>query len=318
MTPETDLRLFHDRQGSLWVSDGNKVESHKATPMEVLQEYRPKSVRLYGVASQAESIVVAATAGQSLGYDPQVWVGSPFPIGKLRDSATILQSMTNLAGLRPYFGGWRLVTEVDLRTYRFLDAMFRWEASKAYDLVKEHPAYPALSFLEQRGTTADMANLVFAIEDPRWFHRDVNHPDRESWLRMFLGITPRNVSCLVDGKKLSGYNYKRLSCLLHVMQGSEQVDVNKLTSHSPHLFFQMMYRKLVKESGPYEALKKSLELVVSFIRQVWLHEIAPAGREVFLPKYFFESLGKVGASVAGAYVRHRSNLPQKKARLQAT
>lgn len=319
MNPETDLRIYHDRQG-IWASDGSKVEQHKSSPAEVLLHYRPKAVRLFGMCSQAESILAAAAAGPVLGYQPQVWVGSPALIGRGREPSAILQSMTNLAGLSPYFGGWHPFADTDLRTYKLLDAMFRYDVAGSVELIKDHPAYPALSFIHDRGLShLDKCNLVFNIEDPRWFHRDVNHPDRESRLRMFLGITPRNVTNLLDGKKLTGYNCKKLSILLHLLYDkSDGLSVPEQPSNKPSQFCQMMFNKLTKDSGPYVAFMKALEMVVSFIRQVWLHEIAPAGREVFLPQYFFESLGKKGEAVAESYIRHRANLPHKKAGLKVT
>lgn len=246
----------------------------------------------------------------------RIYTGSPAPLYRSGKRQPLAIQLHSLGALTPWFGGWRQVGESDLQLFRFL-SFFRPDLSPRdmEAVATKHPAYPAISFLEAK--PVPMLQLLAAIGDPRWFN-DPGHPDRESRLRLFLGITARNLDRYLDPEKKSegvsrGPHYDRFKLLLESLY-----DLNRRTlltamkkDKGPSRFFHyplMSYKTSTPEFRT-TALRR-LEHMVSFLRHVWLHEVAPPGREVFVPKYFFGWLDKKQQHACStAYVRHRKALP---------
>lgn len=304
-----DLRVYVDSHRRLWFTT---LEAPAAvtslTLPELLAERQPKGVYVYGSSSQAALI---CTAMQS---PYPVLIGSPSGVRSCRSPSQALQKMSLLGGLPPYFGGWRLAGELEGRVYHFLREHHQDPESRAaIEAYAQHPAAGVLGFF-RGGEAAAQRALAYALEDPRWFHRDVNHPERESKLRMFFGLTPRNVEMLEQGKEPNGYNHQRCWLLYRSIYGAS----TKFASlQGPHFFPSLYYRQRLQLSNHTMPLARAmflaLELAVSYIRQAWLHELAPAGRCLFVPRYFFSPLGFSASSVARAYEAHRKACPSARA-----
>ena len=295
-TQVPDLRMYKDKEGSLFYCDGGSDCQTAAgeSVAEIISRLNPVTVRLYGAASQADLILSA------LNCDSRVMIGSPSELRKKCSPAEALQRMTVLYSLRPYFGGWRDVDEKDRATFTFLSVDPAEKPELAVQLLERHPANPVLLFL--CSAIPEAISFLHDVEDPRWFHRDINHPERESPLRMYLGVIPSNVKAAAESKPITGHHKQRFTNLMRVLFGPIVKDslaggvLNAKKTPASQIFTQL------RGSGPVlPALQKTVDMLVSFIRQAWLQELSPPGREAFVPEYFFQSLGRTGKVLAGAY-----------------
>lgn len=97
-------------------------------------------------------------------------------------------------------GHWRTPTAADFDAYALTAAVVS-EAPPAVTamLLRAHPAWPALSFIDGRDRIGDLvagASLLAHIVDPRWF-RHPYRPNRFSRLHSHLGLTPCNARAVL-------------------------------------------------------------------------------------------------------------------------
>lgn len=297
----TDLRMFQAKEG-LWFAtpDGGVCSTHLSAA-ELLPRLLPTSVRLYGTASQAAALVQVFQAGRvGLADGLQLYVGSPGELRGKDSPAEALQRMTSLYSLSPYFGGWRQLGLRDFSGLCFLEAGYRgnWEDARIW--LPRLPGLVPCEFLNP--DTELQLKMLYTVEDPRWFHRDVNHPERESKLRTFLGVTPSNVRSVAAGRSPRGCNWRRFELLMLLLFGAvrlpEPLSKVKPLRCLPAVSILDQYRQTLSAE---KALQGTLDLGVSFLRRAWLQELAPPGREVFVAGYFFETLGRLGKTLAKSY-----------------
>ncbi len=102
--------------------------------------------------------------------------------------------------LSPSLGGWHQVDELDYPAYAIAaqfaqDGKFTTHIER---LLLTHPAYHDLLFLPTLNRAA-VTELLGIVLDPRWFI-DIRNPYRLSKLKLYLGLTPRLMRQVSEGR----------------------------------------------------------------------------------------------------------------------
>lgn len=85
-------------------------------------------------------------------------------------------------------GSWHTFTAADWKAYAVTAAVRAGDAAAAWKLLPDHPAWPALSFVDGLDAAAAAA-VVAAVVDPRWYAHPLR-PGRLTRLLRRLGVTP--------------------------------------------------------------------------------------------------------------------------------
>jgi hypothetical protein len=211
----------------------------------------------------------------------KIFIGSPMLIdSSITSPKEILRAM-DLTQLPGSCGGWREVTKYDFINYKLIQ-LVNADTELLTDEIKhtlsQHPAYPAISFVSSHNLLVS-AKLLVEIVDPRWFVDPIN-PDRTSRLRNYFGMQLDHVDSMV-------YHTGRSSRLRRAQLLYDAWSSGNLYSslrYDPGNFLLRVVRDHAeKEKGVLKACIRYL----SFIRHVWLDTVAPEGRVLFVPKYFF-------------------------------
>ncbi len=170
------------------------------------------------------------------------------------------------------------------------------------DLLRRHPIWPAVSFLEdvaqQSLDRAYVCRLIALVLDPRWFQ----HPDRPGrWnrLRTFLGVSAANARAYCDrGRREYRYHLFATAARTWVApEGAVPLGACAL----PGAFLARAY--VAGRDRPAGVLAGT-ESLLRFLRLVWLGAVPGQHPDnVFQPELFFHN-----PDDAAAYRRHRARL----------
>ena len=312
-----DVRLIDDEYGAIRYSTKgvDDVTSDKAK--ELCQRLKPDSVRVYGTLNQAPMIMDLFAYKQEFNESMQIFIG-----GRAAARCTgrhtghdALRKMSMLYNLPAYLGGWQemRLNSAQQRVYQFLSD-YKLKNRRPGGLHKSlplHPGYPAAAFLgagTPKGCPADcVADVLAVLEEPRWYHQNSSHPERESALRSTLGITPSNVRSTVAGKRATGFRHDNYNRFIYLLYNTDQPDLLDTTTR----LAGQLFRHRGGENTQVTLLR-TLEFCASLLRQSWLHEMAEQGRELFIPEYFFEQIKgtpNIGSLFAERFKRDRATLP---------
>ncbi len=188
----------------------------------------------------------------------------------------------------PSRGGWHRMTDDDLPSYQ-LAAHFHaggsYNATAAAALAA-HPVFPAASFIGHLDM-GKLAELVAAVIDPRWFVT-TDSPGRFGRLKCYLGLMPGR------GPSPSRRNRRRL-----VLDTWKTTDTVPSCVNMPGWF--LWRRWAVTAGNSVKADMRTSRVFVSYLRETWLHAMAPTtvSDGLFAPDYFFGD-----AAVADAWRVH--------------
>lgn len=336
MAEPLDIRFYAHHEKIHFCLEGK--ESHTGAGIQAfladLPRDRTYTARFYGTADQAPYILAAAQSayGSQTGQG-RVAVGSPVVMRRTKNTPAgyALECMLQLHDYPQRRGGWRLLTQNDWRLFQFL-------ANPNSETLQRHPAWPvlvALSTTRQAQTSvlipdfpkdSPAIELLAGLEDVRWFHTLSEPDDCLAMLCMHLGCTSDHVGRWMNckGKPRSGslqHRLERLGSLLRLCFGPKILDDNGWLA--PHLadglagdIFRTYHARSKSDGGEEDqltALAATVRALVEFIHDGWLHETAPTGWELFVPKYFLEK--HVRADLRAHRLAYldviRSSLPQR-------
>lgn len=269
---------------------------------------RAKSIRVLGTRQNAW-LITQLSALQSVGQAPRkLLVGSPDVLRSVRGAsprnASLFAAMRDLA-FAGSLGGWHSLTAVDAVSYALSVAV---QADLAQpdaplsemtcSLLQHHAAWPALAFLPA-GNHERWCLLLSEILDPRWY-ADRSDPDSLRMLYGFLGLKSQ-------ASLLAALRYDDLSdrhmCRARLAASSWYGDLTLPPPDSiaePAYFF---HRVLANHQHKIRGWLEASRLFVVFLRSCWLQSLAPPGRELFVPEYFFTREDEI------AEFRRRSGMP---------
>lgn len=290
-----ELKLYTDNNGVLWYNNGRE---HSASSVNgsiddfLTQTWLSKDVtkiKVLGHRSTANLIckLYEAQQPQSKTLLAAVHVGSPAVLGsKLRANPLMTFSAMDELVLPASCGGWHELCEQDYRQYdlvRQLDADKELTATLHLKL-RAHPAYPAVSFIPTVNYLAS-AQFLAEIVDPRWFV-DPLKPDRTSRLRSYFGMHLDTMRKVLQGNTASTRAIKAHMLYTSWACGSHK----RVTINSPADFlFKLAASATSNDKGMLKACVKYL----TFVRGVWLQNLATRGRTLFVPEYFFNEATEV-------------------------
>lgn len=160
---------------------------------------KTEQIRVMGSAENAKLITVLHDLKQK-GKIASVEIASPLICRKRQsrhDPAAVLMALRQSVELSPSLGGFHELTENDYRAYALAVEVAATAVStkhtlvvskKALGLLKGHPAWKALSFIQSLNPTY-VAGLLAHMLDPRWYI-DGCSPDRFSKVQGYLGLEP--------------------------------------------------------------------------------------------------------------------------------
>jgi len=298
--------IYTNTDGHIWVYPEGK-------PPEIVDaDYLLKTMlRNRGKVKLAGHISQLQNAFWLKNNDITVFVGTPsvLPAPKKRsaDPSLALASLSVVDSLPAFFGGWRQLAGAVENSLALTYTVHSGNAEYADAYYEHHPCYHAMKMFA--GNSKKAAQKILAdISDVRYFNSDPAHPERESCLYSFLGISNAVVCRFLEwnGKdKIKGTNSVRFQNLVAATFGPEVVmkstDTPSWMVHSQQNFAQAMYKQQLHNSPPELALRKTLEYCVSYIKANWLHETSSSGQEVFVPEYFFDKIEYKGSWFSDMY-----------------
>lgn len=306
-----DLRLCVDPTGVIWFTTEQaygKAHMSELGAEEWVDKFLTTAnlgdiarIRIFGFQTSAPLICALQDAIRAPNLPPYtVQIGSPahVPAEAKKDPRKLFAAMDDLV-LPTSCGGWHDMTTHDYSCYNLIKFMTRQKklpddfdvAVQSY--LAAHPAYPAISFIPSHSPMMS-AMMLSAIIDPRWFV-DPLKPDRTSRLRSYMGMQIESVERAIKGCDLNDRAQRAQWVFGSYTFGD-------LTSGSPTAPGNFLLRLIDTTKGAKGTLKASVRYL-SFVRNVWLNSIAPKGRCLFVPEYFFEDEFE-----AAAYRKHVEQL----------
>jgi len=189
----TSLKLHTAPNGHVWFADGTRAPVGSGMSVsqfvDTLKERRQPFLRILGAMENVPLIVAVWPLCR---IDGKLQVASPSICENEveRKNAEIALYRSRQVCLPPSSGGWHDFTTADFTTYALAARIARDQkvTGSALELIRYHPAWPALQFI--RGISDHWVAWVLAIMlDPRWFVNPAR-PDRIGRLRSFLGLRP--------------------------------------------------------------------------------------------------------------------------------
>ncbi len=292
-----ELQVHTDAHGLWYGAARHRPQLWKGTLYDFVRTdlvRQSKTLMLLGTKENAELITTLYYIRVNEGRLPRrVWIGSPNLIGSCNNSMTVrFVSMRELhcAGS---VGGWHELTRKDFLTYALIAELQRNGISEdAEKLVQSHPTWTVFSFLPDPKPKIACA-LIEQLVDPRWYV-DLREPDEHERLFNFLGLKSAvhmraAINPSADMTKMSPT--ARRTCLV---AGAWLRKPDELAGHNGYFHEQSL-----KSKHKIQGLVAASRLFVEMLVAVWRHELALPGRELFVPRHFFDS-----ASAAEAFQQH--------------
>lgn len=192
---ELTLKLHLDDNMVVWYSDGDGPPTNSGknlTGFMLTPTFNmAQRIRLLGTHRNAH-LIASLFAFKLKGQLASVEVGSPLICTAAQRSKPerVLLAMRE-ANKAASLGGWHEVEIPEYHGYALISQMqkFNYVDSHAMRLLKNHPAWKALSFVSNI-CSVSCCYLLYTIIDPRWYI-DPRHPGRVSKLNASLGLTPK-------------------------------------------------------------------------------------------------------------------------------
>jgi hypothetical protein len=310
-----ELRTYADSSGVVWFADGKgKAKSSNLRADAFAADElctKAEKVRLLGLPCNAGLIIELGRVLQAAGCLEKLEIGTPLFCRTLyqTEPGEVLEGMDRLDGLNACLGGWHKATGHDMTVYALVNSVFY--GTDREGLLEKHPAYAAVSFLQQY-SRVDMEMLLAHIVDPRWYV-DLARPGRTAKLRSYLGLrTPivskvwhRDVSVLEQYGQASSRTWNLIDAW---------TDSKREAPAYPELDLpgNLVWRRYLEIDDPIRGTLRASSWFVLFLREVWLDAMSP--QELFVPEYFFVRKGMDVANVdqdgtvAQAYRSHCEEL----------
>lgn len=313
-----DISL-HFVNGQLWCCSGGTVSSfmeEKDNLIEKIAESKIGRIKILGTYSNVltiKTLLDASFISPSKGNFVVDLAGATFD-DKLQDENVPLQylfSQLDRIDFPASVGGWHRATIADWLTYSIIAKRITQPPEYAQDsstvavdsLLVKHPSWPAFSFIPSLNRSSAW-HLLSLIIDPRWWV-NVLFPNRRNRLYNYLGLNKQQITKELKNRENGTSTFhkplSRVGVVLSTWAGS--LDPNlELERYRRHYFWNVA----LGYDAPCVGLLRASQHLIDFICDVWLQGMAPLGRELFVPKYFFKDL-----EIAQVFEKHRLKFPSR-------
>lgn len=282
-------------------------ESHQDV-ISAIEKLSAADTRVHALGSWRTSQLIQALMsdpgiGLSLWREKRLFIGSS-PMVDYQSSVPKIFEDMRTCRLSGSTGGWHAASSADLAVYRLISGVVaelpdpgdQASVDQLMPLLRDHPAWPAISFIPTAHYGCAM-KLLAVIVDPRW-HINPEKPDSRQSLYRFLGRSHLEE----HGMRLWA-------------QESPFIEVGTDTSSRRAALWLMSWSNgelygrfngVAEGVHPRDYLRRfpfydaSLRFA-SFLHSVWLAGML--SRELFVPEYFFRD-----SVVADTYRRHIRSL----------
>ena len=265
------LQLHTDALGLWYGAAGHRPQIWRGSLYDFVRTdlvRKSQELMILGTPENAELIVTLYYMRVNEGRLPRsVRIGSPHMIGVCGDSMLVrLKAMRDLH-CATSLGGWHQLNRKDFLTYAICVEMRREGCTPtARQLVQTHPIWPSLSFV--------------GVIDPRWYS-DRKEPNSYANLLNYLGLkgTRNLLDALAAGNRTLTPHERRAKLVTEAWCGKELHCVANSRN-----YFQ---RVAAEHKHKMQGLVAASRLFVEMLSDVWRHEMALPGRELFVPEHFF-------------------------------
>jgi hypothetical protein len=289
---DTILKVTMAPDGEVWYLDGDRLPCRAgACKSDFLYSYsaRLNADRIRVVGSPQNAKLILRLYELKLRDElASVEVCSPLVCSTAQDRADPEKVLFNMRrwSAPSTMGGWHEVTRSDYVAYA-MSMLYQQNAEphRLIEFLREHPAYPGLSFLYADHLA--LARLVSIIIDPRWYI-DSSFPDRPGKLYAFLGLDPATQKS--DGTGRHAYLFRRNRLTQDVW------DVPGADMKKPGAFVQRFRAMTDMAKEPWWGDLRTSQRLVSFVRGVMMDALYPMpnvwGESLFVPEHFFKQEGE--------------------------
>jgi hypothetical protein len=283
-----ELKVHLDWESKLiwYVGDRGEVQCVDLEPEEFAAKLagEVEMVQVLGFHSNAELICKLYDVCQNHKDPPIVQIGTPAVCSRKErsDPKAVLQRMDEVGSRRPSQGGWHDLDGRDFIQYLLVCGTFRSNGEitpEVEEVIKLHPAYPALSFiptLDWRRTAAVLSHMI----DPRWFIDPAN-PDRSARLRAYFGLTKKNVRHCMLGEYDEDMNYERAKHAFYSWRGTHSLYEN---TQQPGNF---LLRRVARFDNAPLGVLRATHHFITYLKQNWLTGLG-GHPELSAPEYLFD------------------------------
>lgn len=301
-----ELRLHTDARGVLWYAkDGERATTFGEEPAKFLRLPWLRQVARIRLLGALPNVRLLLELFQSLdrGATFAVLVGGPrvCPTAVPSDRPDLILQQLIISALPSSKGGWHQLSPREQPVYALMHALSsNADEAELSTLLQQHPAWPALSFVPGC-SLPHAARMVSRIVDPRWYV-SITKPDSRKPLYRFMGLDDAYVKMALGQPYASVQGVAQRAKLVLDSWAS---GVRAPEGDAMFLPENFIWRACQTHSDPVKSLVRGSRKFLAFVRDVWLHSLAPAQRELFVPEYFFGSPDE-----ARAYKAHVAKLPE--------
>ena len=262
--------------GDVWMGEGT-LTPRRLEKQEPLAACRPDNIFVMGTRWQAGLVDrLLRSAGGA-----RVYIGGPAICtdqGAGPEKQIYRMRETTLPAA---LGGFHPATAADVGTYGAVAAWCgnsRLSDAARIELLHNHPARGGLGFLDPVDWAA-ATRLLAWIVDPRWFI-DKDHPDRNSRMRSYLGLSPAVVRA--DASGAAG------DALVDRYRTVRDVwNLNGPATDGARDFL----RRYCRDTNDGVAVLRTSQFFIDYLRHVWLdaliHTATGRSFQIFLPERCF-------------------------------
>ncbi len=292
---ESILKIHVAADGRVWHADGIQTPSvtqHTIGSYVASLVARPGlHVRMLGTADNAEMLVRLYNQ-----YAISITIEVATPdicenAAELNDPTIALYRMRQC--LRPAsLGGWHRFTKHDYASY--LLATEPGNPAVTMRAMDQHVCLHDLCFVKTINLPSAAA-MLGTIIDPKWFI-DLQHPERLSRLRMYLGLTPFYMQHVLDGQAKC-QRAKRCQLVLQAW-GGDKPRPSSVEMFHPGNF---LWRRVEAAGGGIKGLLRASATFITYCVRTWEQQrlrTAGSNVELFMPEALFRD------EEVAAYKRH--------------
>lgn len=209
----------------------------------------------------------------------QIFVGSPSLCSLAQPPDLVIRQMLQLA-FPPSLGGWHAMTRHDYQTYALARELLTYNGQMTCvgkKLLKAHPAYKALSFIETLDDLA-AAHVIVNMADPR-FWMDTDRPDSHAKLKQAFGLGQlgglTNVRAYLGEAMEPANRYEMAKFALDCWY---REGVRRGVSSGPRNFLFRAVCSLGQSHDYPRAVLGAATVFLRFLRATWLDALTPPRR----------------------------------------
>lgn len=273
------LRLHVDSDGIVWYGDDDtlatcsRLEPDEFVSSGIALNKVVTTIKILGCRSNGELIHNLSLArmfrdGLSIRVgSPEIVAREIFRSNPLLVLQYLQQRQYNLSG------HWHELERRDFCTYSMIANL--GNSQTVTEVVRRiataHPAWPALTFINNLDVDT-VCRLLCEIIDPRWYRHPL-HPQRDTKLYAYLGLTPRNIRSWLAGTS-PDRNFERLMPAVLSWYNPEGCT----GTDAPGDF---LWRCFDAQSDCVLGVLRATQLFVSYLSATWFASLSAKHPEVY-------------------------------------